>query len=145
MKHADLSGLFAMKEVMDNAKLQNIKVFLVNLSPELQSHLARSDISGDDITKCSPELQDKIFAAQAVAGGSAVESLDEESLGTVAELLRESKTSSLLELAQWSAGNTRQSKRASPDLSTGDIEMHAKSSGAVYTLVHGNDHDGHTD
>lgn len=103
VKHADLSGLIAMKEVMDHAKKQKITVVLVNISNEMQVHLAKAHIEGDDITKCSEELQDKILAAQAVSGDASVETLDVESLGMVTDLLKESKTNTLIALAQWSA------------------------------------------
>ena len=103
VKHADLSGLIAMKEVMDHAKKQQITVVLVNISTEMQVHLTKAHIEGQDITKCSEDLQDKILAAQAVSGDATVETLDVESLGMVTELLKESKTNTLIALAQWSA------------------------------------------
>lgn len=136
MKHADLSGLIAMKEVMEHAKKQGILIFLVNLNPEMQSHLSKSGIEGDDIAKCSEELQDKILAARAVSGGSAAsESLDVESLGMVTDLLKESKTNSLIELAQWSASKDRQTTSRT---ATGEVGK------AVYSLVQATDAD-HTD
>jgi hypothetical protein len=108
VKHADLSGLFAMKEVMDHAKKSKLGVFLANVLPDVQALLTKSEIAGDDINKCSSELRDAVLAAQAVAGNPVMsESLDVESLGMVTGLLKTSKAQSLLELAQWSAAKER--------------------------------------
>jgi DNA-binding NarL/FixJ family response regulator len=126
VKHADMSGIMAMKEVLESAKKLSIKVFLVNMTPEIVSHLVKAHIEDDDLSQCSPELQAKVGAAQALAAGACTEALDAESLGMVSDLLRQSKAHSLLELAQWAAvekGPAQQHAKSCADDGTGDIEM----------------------
>jgi DNA-binding NarL/FixJ family response regulator len=126
VKHADMSGIMAMKEVLESAKKLNIKVFLVNMTPEIVSHLVKAHIEDDDLSQCSPELQAKVGAAQALAAGACTEALDAESLGMVSDLLRQSKSNSLLELAQWAAadrGPAQQHAKSCADDGPGDIEM----------------------
>lgn len=107
VKHADLSGLFSMKEVMDYARKEKIAVFLSNVTPNMQELLTRAEITGTDLATVSEEVRGAVEAALAVAGHVSADSLDEESLGMVSELLRETKSSSLMELATWSAVKER--------------------------------------
>lgn len=104
-----MSGLIALEEVMNHARKNHLTVVLLNVLPEIQGLLTKSGVEGDDITQCTAELQDAILTAQAMVGSNsaAVDTIDEESLGMVQQLLRETKSSSLLELAHWSANKER--------------------------------------
>jgi ABC-type transporter Mla MlaB component len=136
VKHADMSGIMAMKEVLESAKKLSIKVFLVNMTPEIVSHLVKAHIEDDDLSQCSPELQAKVGAAQALAAGACTEALDAESLGMVSDLLRQSKSNSLLELAQWAAaekGTIADATRNNSDGDLGVIEMSLQN--GAYTVV----------
>ena len=142
VKHADMSGIIVMQEVIEEAHKRDLRVFLVNISAEVQGLLTRARVQGDDITACSFELQDNINAALAVAGGASAECLDEESLGMVSELLKETRAGSLLELAQWSAAKERSNKVATtaPTPTAASLRRLGESKdGAVYSLVSGID------
>lgn len=113
VKHADLSGLFAMKEVMVAAKKAQIFVFVSNVLPEVGALLARVEVVGADLEACPEELRDAVVAAQALSGNNVMaDSLNEESLGLVSSLLRSSQARSMLEVARWTAeqGSSRDAK-----------------------------------
>ena len=113
VKHADLSGLFAMKEVMVAAKKAQIFVFVSNVLPEVGALLARVEVAGADLDACPEELRDAVVAAQALSGNNVMaDSLNEESLGLVSSLLRSSQARSMLEVARWTAehGSSRDAK-----------------------------------
>ena len=137
VKHADMSGLIAMKEVMDVAKKVDMRVFLVNRSPEIQYLMDKAGVASDDPEKLTPELQESIRAALAVSGNSVHETLDVESLGMVQELLNETRAGSLLELATWSA-RERSSAVNNPVMK----EEETVFGGDVYTVVKMEDEDG---
>ena len=142
VKHADLSGLLALQEVMNHAKKQDLRVFLVNVIPEVQALLEKSEVAGDDISIVSDELREIILAAQAVVGsasGVATESLDVESLGLVTDLLRESKANSLLELATWSA--TKDKATNGKGITAARPLTNATRGGDAYALVAENEHE----
>lgn len=138
VKHADLSGLFALKEVMSHAKKQKMAVFLSNVIPEVQHLLTKADVSGDDITLCSADLQEAIRAAIAVTETAAVDSIDVESLGLVQDLLRVTKSNSLLELATWSAAKENSAQRETMIRDSIGIELSdikASKSGETYSMI----------
>jgi len=101
VKHADMSGLFAMKDVMDYARKLNILVFFVNVLPDIQVLLTKSDMEADDISKVASPLKDNIMEASAMVGSASNVGLDVESLGMVRQLLNVSQnTNSYIGLEQ---------------------------------------------
>eukprot|EP00128_Syssomonas_multiformis_P002968 Colp12_sorted_trinity150504_noHs@32162 len=132
-----MSGLIAMKEVMDVAKKVDMRVFLVNMSPEIQYLMDKAGVASDDPEKLTPELQESIRAALAVSGNSVHETLDVESLGMVQELLNETRAGSLLELATWSA--KERSSVASPMTAR---QPEKEFEGNVYAVVKTDDEEG---
>lgn len=112
VKHADLSGLLALKEVMDHADKLKLAVFLTNVTPEVQHLLTKSNIHGANISECSSDLRDMIRAAlmaSTTSDAAAAEYMQVESLGLVQELLRvqsvsgRSRSNSQASVTSWSA------------------------------------------
>ncbi|KAJ1433301.1 sulfate transporter family-domain-containing protein [Ochromonadaceae sp. CCMP2298] len=87
VKHADISGLIAMKEVVDYARKNSLLVFMVNISTEVGVLLSKCHIESDDIKSVEGLLHDSIMdACMACMVGSAtkpgldVEAGEEQSL-----------------------------------------------------------------
>ena len=112
VKLADLSGLMALLDVMEHAKKQDLRMFIVNVIPEVQTLLSKIGVVGDDINQCSDELRDEILTARALAGNAAMEVFNVESLGLVTNLLKKTKTSTLWSLAEWTATSSAQHKES---------------------------------
>mmetsp|Transcript_1564 Transcript_1564/g.3670 ORF Transcript_1564/g.3670 Transcript_1564/m.3670 type:complete len:735 (+) Transcript_1564:211-2415(+) len=93
VKHADLSGLLAMKEVVDYARSNSLLVFMANISPEVGVLLAKSHIEGDDIREVQGALHDSIMDAVGMGGApNPNPGLDVESLGVVQSMLTDNDT-----------------------------------------------------
>jgi len=87
VKHADLSGLMAMKEVVDYARNNSLLVFMTNVLPEVEVVLSKSHIESDDIRTVEGALHDSIIEAVGMVGSAINPGLDVESLGVVQSLL----------------------------------------------------------
>ena len=118
VKHADLSGLIAMKEVMVYARRKGVLFITMNVLPELQSLFARSHIVSDDIKACSPQLHENIRSAGIIAAeedhlhqqraATQGQSLDMESLGAVQLILsQQGNYDSMVELSMMSTSDNQ--------------------------------------
>jgi hypothetical protein len=83
----DLSGLMAMKEVVDYARSNSLLVFMTNVLPEVEVVLTKSHIESDDIRTVEGALHDSIIEAVGMVGSATNPGLDVESLGVVQSLL----------------------------------------------------------